>query len=168
MASDLSFGTVASPFGALTWLAGSSGLAFLGFASPGEPRRADRIADRHRPLAAAVADAIARYGDGDATAFHGLELDLAAVRGEAHRRLLLTARTVRFGETITYGELAARAGLVRAARAAGSACAHNPIALAIPCHRVLPAAGGVGTYGGPHAQARRRALLLHEGVLAEA
>lgn len=168
MTSDLSSGTVTSPFGALTWLAAASGLAFLGFATPGEARRPDRIADRHRALAEAVAVAVARYGDGDATAFDALDLDLAVVRGEAHRRLLLTARTVRFGETVTYGELATRAGLARAARAAGAACARNPIALAIPCHRILPAAGGVGTYGGPHAQARRRALLLHEGVLAQA
>lgn len=50
------------------------------------------------------------------------------------------------GETITYGELAARVGNPRAARAVGQAMARNPVCLLIPCHRVVPQDGGIGSY----------------------
>jgi AraC family transcriptional regulator, regulatory protein of adaptative response / methylated-DNA-[protein]-cysteine methyltransferase len=50
------------------------------------------------------------------------------------------------GETRSYGELAAAIGQPRAARAVAHACATNPVAIAIPCHRVVPAAGGIGGY----------------------
>jgi AraC family transcriptional regulator of adaptative response/methylated-DNA-[protein]-cysteine methyltransferase len=50
------------------------------------------------------------------------------------------------GETRSYGEVAAAIGRPRATRAVARACATNPVALAIPCHRVVPAAGGVGGY----------------------
>jgi methylated-DNA-[protein]-cysteine S-methyltransferase len=55
---------------------------------------------------------------------------------------------VRYGATITYSELAQRAGSPRAHRAAGSACGSNPIPIVVPCHRVVRAGGGLGGYGG--------------------
>jgi methylated-DNA-[protein]-cysteine S-methyltransferase len=55
---------------------------------------------------------------------------------------------VRYGDTITYSELAQRAGSPRAHRAAGSACGSNPIPIVVPCHRVVRAGGGLGGYGG--------------------
>jgi len=55
-------------------------------------------------------------------------------------------RKVGPGETVTYGELADRAGIPRGARVAGAACSRNLVAPAIPCHRVLPA-GGPQKYG---------------------
>ncbi len=55
---------------------------------------------------------------------------------------------VRFGETVSYGELAVRAGSPRAARAVGTAMATNPIAVIVPCHRVLRSGGATGRYGG--------------------
>ena len=75
------------------------------------------------------------------------------------RRAVLEAlhRDVPRGETITYGELAAHAGNRKAARAAGTACARNPVPLVVPCHRVLPGTGGIGNYGG--GPERKRALL---------
>lgn len=51
-----------------------------------------------------------------------------------------------YGETRSYGEIAAAIGRPRAVRAVGRACATNPVAIAIPCHRVLPSAGGLGGY----------------------
>ena len=71
-------------------------------------------------------------------------------------------RSVHRGETVTYGELAARAGNPKASRAVGTACARNPIPIVVPCHRVLPGSGGIGNYGG--GPARKRALLELEGV----
>ena len=65
--------------------------------------------------------------------------------------------TIPYGRTVTYGELAALAGRPRAARAVGGAVGANPIAVLIPCHRVLPASGFPGGYAyGPE----RKAFLL--------
>jgi AraC family transcriptional regulator of adaptative response/methylated-DNA-[protein]-cysteine methyltransferase len=64
------------------------------------------------------------------------------------------------GETRTYGEIAAAIGRPAAARAVARACASNPVALAIPCHRVVPAVGGVGGYR--WGAARKKALLTRE------
>jgi methylated-DNA-[protein]-cysteine S-methyltransferase len=68
-----------------------------------------------------------------------------------------------YGQTISYGELAARAGSPRAFRAAGTACGANPLPPIVPCHRVLPASGGVGNYGG--GPEMKKALLELEGAL---
>jgi AraC family transcriptional regulator, regulatory protein of adaptative response / methylated-DNA-[protein]-cysteine methyltransferase len=64
------------------------------------------------------------------------------------------------GETRTYAEIAAAIGRPRAARAVARACATNPVALAIPCHRVVPASGGTGGYR--WGAARKRSLLERE------
>ena len=69
------------------------------------------------------------------------------------------------GETRSYAAVAAAVGRPRAARAVGRACATNPVALAIPCHRVVPAAGGVGGYR--WGASRKRALLAAEGRMPE-
>ncbi len=67
---------------------------------------------------------------------------------------------VRAGQTATYSQIAAAIGRPSAVRAVASAIARNPIALLIPCHRILPASGGVGNYRwGPQ---RKRAILLAE------
>lgn len=63
-----------------------------------------------------------------------------------------------FGETLTYGEVARKIGRRDAARAVGNAVAANPIALLVPCHRVVPATGGIGNYarrGMDEAEGRR-------------
>ena len=65
------------------------------------------------------------------------------------------------GSTRTYAEVAAAIGRPGAARAVARACASNPVALAIPCHRVVPAAGGVGGYR--WGSSRKQALLAQEG-----
>jgi methylated-DNA-[protein]-cysteine S-methyltransferase len=69
---------------------------------------------------------------------------------------------VPYGTTVSYRELALRAGNERAARAAGAACATNPIAIVLPCHRVLRSDGGLGGYGG--GLDMKHALLRLEGV----
>ncbi|HEY6317793.1 MAG TPA: methylated-DNA--[protein]-cysteine S-methyltransferase, partial [Acidimicrobiia bacterium] len=73
-------------------------------------------------------------------------------------------RRIPVGQTRTYGEVAAAVGAPRAARAGGSACGANPVPVVVPCHRVVPASGGIGNYGlGP---ARKRRLLEVEGAEA--
>ncbi|UCH78774.1 MAG: methylated-DNA--[protein]-cysteine S-methyltransferase [Candidatus Coatesbacteria bacterium] len=79
-------------------------------------------------------------------------------------RVLEAISAVPYGETATYGEIAARIGSPRGARAVGAACSANPIPLIIPCHRLVGAAGP-GGYGG--GLALKRKLLHHEGVSLE-
>lgn len=86
-----------------------------------------------RKLAAMIAG-----GEGD--------LPLVVMGTEFQRRVWEYLRTVPRGQTRTYSEVAAGIGKPKAVRAVASACAANRIAVAIPCHRVVPAAGGAGQY----------------------
>jgi methylated-DNA-[protein]-cysteine S-methyltransferase len=72
-------------------------------------------------------------------------------------------RTIPYGTTISYGELAVRIGNPHASRAVGLANGRNPISLIIPCHRVIGATGRLIGYGG--GLARKRALLEFEAGL---
>jgi methylated-DNA-[protein]-cysteine S-methyltransferase len=80
-------------------------------------------------------------------------VDLPGAEGFT-RRALEAARTIAPGTTITYGELARRAGSPRACRAAGQVMARNPVPLVIPCHRVV-ASEGLGGYAGGRAMKSR-------------
>jgi methylated-DNA-[protein]-cysteine S-methyltransferase len=73
--------------------------------------------------------------------------------------------TVGFGQTITYAELAKRAGCPGSARAAGAATGRNPIGIIVPCHRILGSDGSLTGYAG--GLDRKRALLALESVIAE-
>jgi methylated-DNA-[protein]-cysteine S-methyltransferase len=83
-------------------------------------------------------------------------VDLALVAGFP-RRVLETAARIPYGVVASYGELAKRAGSPRAGRAAGNALRRNPVPILIPCHRVVPASGGLGGYAGCE---ERKAILL--------
>ena len=72
------------------------------------------------------------------------------------------AARIPFGQTISYGELAHRAGHSRAARGVGSAMARNPLPILVPCHRVIGADGSLHGFGG--GLDMKRWLLRHEGV----
>jgi O-6-methylguanine DNA methyltransferase len=76
--------------------------------------------------------------------------------------VLQALREVPAGTTVTYAELARRLGKPGAARAVGNACAGNPFLLVIPCHRVVPASGGVGNYAGAGGARTKRKLLERE------
>jgi methylated-DNA-[protein]-cysteine S-methyltransferase len=88
--------------------------------------------------------------------------------GDFQRGLLVAARSVGWGEVVSYGELAMRAGRPRAARAAGGFCAGNRLSLVVPCHRVVAAGRGepyeLGGYG-PAGRRLKRKLLALEGTL---
>jgi methylated-DNA-[protein]-cysteine S-methyltransferase len=90
-------------------------------------------------------------------------IDLALVGGTFARRVLGAARRIPYGAMATYGDVAAMAGSPRASRAAGTALRNCPFELFVPCHRVVPAGPGFGTYGG-HPE-RREFLLRLEGAI---
>lgn len=80
------------------------------------------------------------------TATEHLPAHLAPQGTDFQQRVWRELLRIPLGETRTYGEIAAALGAPRAARAVGSACKSNPIPFLIPCHRVVPATGGVGHY----------------------
>jgi AraC family transcriptional regulator of adaptative response/methylated-DNA-[protein]-cysteine methyltransferase len=88
----------------------------------------------------------------------GLPVD---VRATAFQRQVWNAlESIPYGETRSYAQVAASIGRPRAARAVARACATNPLAIVIPCHRVVPSAGGFGGYR--WGTSRKRALLARE------
>ena len=91
-----------------------------------------------------------------------LELDLRAAP-EFHQRVLAELRGVGYGETTTYGALAARAGSPKAARAVGTVMNRNPVPIVLPCHRVVGASGSLVGYGG--GLERKEWLLRLEGAI---
>jgi len=72
-------------------------------------------------------------------------------------------RKIPAGKTLSYAELAKRAGSVNAIRAAGTACGNNLIAPIIPCHRIVKSGGALGNYG--YGVKIKEWLLRHEGAL---
>jgi methylated-DNA-[protein]-cysteine S-methyltransferase len=159
------------PVGELTLGVTASGLALLAFrAGPDAAvRAAERLGvplvdgDPDHPAAVQVR----AYLAGDRRVFD-MPLDWSLTAGAQRRVLAALHETVPFGATATYGELAVAGGLGReytAARGVGAIMGSNPIAVVVPCHRVL-AADGLGGFGG--GRATKEWLLAHEGVLTAA
>jgi methylated-DNA-[protein]-cysteine S-methyltransferase len=93
-----------------------------------------------------------------------LPLDLSELT-PFRRSVLEALRRVGYGERISYGQLAAAIGRPHAARAVGGACAHNPLPLVVPCHRVVGAGGRLGGFSAPGGLAlKRRMLALESGA----
>jgi methylated-DNA-[protein]-cysteine S-methyltransferase len=127
---------------------------------------------RARPVAApsplldqALAE-LREYFAGQRQSF-SVPLDWRLLRGSKfYGQALQALAKVPWGTLVSYSELARRAGAPRAARAVGSACAHNPLPILVPCHRVIHADGTLGGYGGgARATDYKRALLALEGVV---
>jgi methylated-DNA-[protein]-cysteine S-methyltransferase len=120
-------------------------------ASPGTAAGAHPLVDRLRA-----------YFEGARDGFDDVELDLEWCT-PFQRAAVAALRSIPYGETATYGEIAALAGHPNAQRAVGSVCASNRFGLFVPCHRVV-AAGGLGSYGSLGLGYKRRLLEL-EGVV---
>lgn len=112
------------------------------------------VGDGAHPLA----ERLRAYFAGEPISFADVELDLEGTT-PFQRAVAEALRAVPYGETVTYGELAALAGHPNAQRATGSFCARNRFPLFLPCHRVV-AAGGVGPYGSLGSGYKERLLRL--------
>jgi methylated-DNA-[protein]-cysteine S-methyltransferase len=110
-----------------------------------------------------VARRIAAYFEGERVSFDDVAVDLEWCTPLQHA-IAEALRGVRYGETVTYGELAALAGRPQAPRAGGAFCSHNRLPLIFPCHRVV-AAGGIGGYGSLGVEYKRRLLELEGAAL---
>jgi len=110
------------------------------------------------PVLKEAATQLDEYFAGERTTFDvAIELDGTEFQRAVWREL----SKIPYGETISYGELARRVGRPKGPRAVGQANGKNPIAIIVPCHRVV-ASNGLGGYGG--GLAMKRALLALEGV----
>lgn len=149
----IQYRTIDSPIGLLT-LAGRGGmLTNLRMVDQTyEPSRADWSPDPEA-FASAVEELDA-YFAGELTDF-AIELELLGT--EFQRRVWRALLTIPYGETRSYGEIAEQIGAPDAARAVGLANGHNPIAIIVPCHRVIGASGSLTGYGG--GLDRKRTLL---------
>jgi methylated-DNA-[protein]-cysteine S-methyltransferase len=114
---------------------------------------------RHAPLRQAKRE-LSEYFGGERKRF---ETALAPAGTPFQQSVWRAISTVGFGETLTYGELAQRAGCLGSARAAGAATGRNPIGIVIPCHRIVGSDGSLTGYAG--GLDRKRALLaLESGI----
>lgn len=99
-------------------------------------------------VAADAIDLVQRLLSGEAVDLGVIPVDLDAYP-DFERRIYALLREVPTGSTITYGELAARAGSPRAAQAVGMAMGRNPVPIIVPCHRVLASSGRSGGFSAP-------------------
>ena len=155
-----------TPVGVIGLAAGEKGLRRLDFVK-NEAIFVERLFDRYgdRPILRSddlddVRRAMDRYFAGKRLDFD-VRVDLSDVSGFSRKVLRETAR-IPVGKVLTYTEVAARAGNPRASRAAGNALHHNPVAIVVPCHRVLRSDGSLGGYGG--GLPVKEWLLEHEGA----
>jgi methylated-DNA-[protein]-cysteine S-methyltransferase len=165
--ADVAYGMLDSPLGKLIVAVTPRGVVRIAYegeleesvlqelaegVSPRVLRAPERTDTARRELEGYFAGTVRRFD---------LPIDWSLVHGFAVGVLRATAR-VPFGHVATYGEMAASAGSPRAARAAGNALHINPIPIVVPCHRIVPASGGIGGYGG--GEDRKRFLLDLEGA----
>lgn len=178
MTVAVAFATLAGPFGPYHLATTERGVvaAEWGVSRDAfETRLTRRLAatlegsDEAEALLKALTGAIERIITGEPVSAADIPLDVAD-RPVFDRRVLLAVRDVPWGRTASYGEIARRVGTPRAARAVGGAVGRNPIALLVPCHRIIASDGTLGGYGGEgpldraDALERKRALLRREGV----
>ncbi len=163
----LTLDRVATPVGEVLLVTdGEGAVRALDFAD--YEARMTRLLARHAPGATLTAGrapepvrrAVEAWFGGDLTALDGLVVKTGGT--EFQRTVWAALRTIPAGETRSYGQLAAAIGSPRAVRAAGLANGQNPIAVIVPCHRVIGANGALTGYAG--GLERKRWLLKHEGV----
>ena len=149
--------TVASPIGEL-FLHGEDGaLCGLWMQDAGRPKRPLPGWEHDDAAFADAREQLREYFAGERTAF---DLELRMDGTEFQRRVWEQLRAIPYGETRSYGELARELGTPDAARAVGLANGRNPIAVIVPCHRVIGADGSLTGFGG--GLERKRLLLALE------
>lgn len=154
-----------NPFGTLLLVGDANALTgcyFVGQKYEETPAPHWRHAPEH-DIFQRTAQQLRDYANG---ALRDFDIPLAFAEGTPfQQRVWREIAAIPFGQTITYGELARRAGSPGSARAAGAATGRNPISVIVPCHRVLGSNGSLTGYAG--GLERKKAFLTLEGVLRE-
>jgi len=165
-------GTIPTPLGDMLALASDEGLCALEFTSvEGGQERLTRlnarlgrwfpphqVVDRDTPTIARTRGWLAAYFEGTAAEVGDLPLDMRGAPFE--KRVWTTLRTIPPGQTTSYGAIAQALGRTGASRAVGAANGANPIAIIVPCHRVIGSSGSLTGYGG--GLDRKTWLIEHE------
>ena len=155
------YDTFQSPQGGMLLVANDDGLAgvFFNRQKHRPKKRADWKKSPHHRLLRQAKRELREYFAGQRKRF---KVALAPAGTSFQRAVWKAISTVRFGQTISYGELARRARHPGSARAAGAATGRNPLGIIVPCHRILGANGSLTGYAG--GLKRKSALLELEGV----
>ena len=159
---DVSYfsGVVTAPFGDVTVIASDHGVRYIMFADDAHPKQLSKLdirVDPEHPLVKSTLDQLREYFNGARTVFdvpldlHGTEFQVATWKSLAG---------IPYGKTISYGEQSALIGRPKAVRAVGGANGRNPVAIVLPCHRVIGANGSLTGFGGGIAV--KQWLLQHE------
>jgi methylated-DNA-[protein]-cysteine S-methyltransferase len=159
---DVVYTEMDSPVGPIMLARVEAGITHILFQKHKYPAK---IRDRWRRDDAALRDAtnqLRAYFSGESFDF---DLALAPAGTPFQKKVWAALREIRCGETESYGQLAARIGFPDASRAVGAANGRNPIAIVVPCHRVIGANGTLTGYaGGLHI---KKALLEHEARMVK-
>jgi methylated-DNA-[protein]-cysteine S-methyltransferase len=146
---------VATPIGTLCLVAGDNGLASLSWSED------ESVApEPDNPQLRLASEELRQYFNGELRNFT-VKVDFSRWQGFT-AQVYGALRAVPYGETVTYGELARRAGQPAAARAVGRLMANNPLPIILPCHRVIAANGALTGYSGGAGIATKIFLLNHE------
>lgn len=105
-----------------------------------------------------LVDRLRAFADGEPCDFDDLSIATRHLTPFA-RKVTAACRRIPWGKTLTYGQLANQAGRPGAARAVGSVMARNRVPLIVPCHRVIPASGGLGGFSAPQGVSMKQRLL---------
>jgi methylated-DNA-[protein]-cysteine S-methyltransferase len=158
--------TLKTPVGALSLISREHILIAAGFTSQDKllasiSKQERQLESKKVNLIPIISDLVSDYFDGDLRALDGIKVDQQGEKfSQSAWRVM---RKVSPGKTISYADLAKRAGSDDAVRAAGSACARNLIALVVPCHRIVKTGGALGNYA--YGLRYKEWLLKHEGAL---
>jgi methylated-DNA-[protein]-cysteine S-methyltransferase len=162
---DVAYDVVDSPVGPLLVAASGAGICRISFSTEEAAERLARDFGARVLRSSRPVDDVRRQLDEyfkHKRRDFDVELDLR-VAPPFHREVLAELALVPYGQTTTYGTLAARVGRPRAARAIGLAMNRNPIPIVLPCHRVVGSTGSLTGYGGGlHV---KEALLRLEGAI---
>ncbi|HEU4985798.1 MAG TPA: methylated-DNA--[protein]-cysteine S-methyltransferase [Rhizobiaceae bacterium] len=110
-----------------------------------------------------LVDLLRRYAQGEAIDFSAVPVDFDGI-DPFRKAIYRAARKLGFGETTTYGALAADAGFPNAARDTGTALGRNPVPIVVPCHRILAAGGKLGGFSAPGGTTTKQKLLMMENA----
>jgi methylated-DNA-[protein]-cysteine S-methyltransferase len=149
--------SIDSPIGPLTLCERDGALTQLAFGARGA-----QVGGAPTPLLRRATEQLERYFAGDLT---GFDLPLAPTGTPFQLACWHALAQIPYGETTTYGAQAARIGKPEAIRAVGAANGQNPIAIVLPCHRVIGADGSLTGFGGG-LEVKRRLLDLEAGILS--
>jgi methylated-DNA-[protein]-cysteine S-methyltransferase len=133
--------------GGLLVRATQRGVREIRFVSPADVRNHQRTSPPADalPWMPELLAALEEYLAGKRVSFDDIPVDLTS-QPPFRRRVQEACRRIPYGQTLTYGQLAAKAGNPAAVRAVGSAMSHNPLPILIPCHRVVRSNGGIGGF----------------------